>query len=79
MARPLSAGRMMIVSFLPSDFNTFLYSLLTLDLGGFADFKVPFLSARKLAVVCLWYHGASLFSGYYILLYWDLFRCCGII
>ena len=53
MARSLSAGRMIIVSFLPSDFNAFLSSLLMLDLGGFADFKVPFMSARKLsAYVC---------------------------
>ena len=53
VARPLSAGRMMIVSFLPSDFNAFLFSLLMLDLGGFADFKVPFMSAHKLSTsVC---------------------------
>ena len=38
---------------LPCDFNAFLSSLLMLDLGGFADFKVPFMSARKLsASVC---------------------------
>ena len=47
MARPLSAGRMMIVSFFFSDFTAFLSSLFMLDLGGFADFKTSFMSARK--------------------------------
>ena len=49
MARSLSAGRMIIVSLLPSDFNAFLSSLLMFDLGGFADFKVPFMFACKLS------------------------------
>ena len=53
VARPLSAGRTMIVSFLRSDFIAFLSSLFMLDLGGFVDFKIPFMSARKLsASVC---------------------------
>ena len=52
-ACPLSAGRMMILSFLPNDFNAFLSSSFMLDLGGFADFKITFMSGRKLsASVC---------------------------
>ena len=53
VARPLSAGRIMVVSFLPNAFNAFVSSLVMLDLEGFADFKVPFISARKLSTsVC---------------------------
>ena len=40
---------MMIISFLPSDFNAFLSSLSMLDFRGFVDFKIPFISARELS------------------------------
>ena len=72
VARPLSACKIMFVSFLPNAFNAFLSSLLMLDLEGFADFKVPFISARKFSASvcgsveqdCLWQRGARLFSGF---------------
>ena len=59
MARPLSAVRMMIVSFLPSDFNAFRSSLFMMDLGGY-DFLLPFMFVRKLsASVCISIEQAS--------------------